>query len=81
MQESLLYRRVKGSLLFQNPYSANSTKFSFSRYATKCISATHFFEILKLSFEKGSKLKKIAFHFTTTRQNTIMAIKMVRFIG
>ncbi len=34
VQESPIYHRVEESLLYQNPLSVNSAKFSFSRYTT-----------------------------------------------
>ncbi len=34
VQESPIYHRVEGSLLYQNPLAVNSAKFSFSRYTT-----------------------------------------------
>ncbi len=38
VQESPIYHRVEESLLYQNPLSVNSAKFSFSRYTTEFIS-------------------------------------------
>ncbi len=81
VQESSIYHRVEGSSLYQNPLSVNSAKFSLPTILLYSFQSLIFWSIKSFTRKKNRKLKKIKFHFTTTRLNAVMGIQMLGSIG
>ncbi len=59
VQESPIYQRVEGGLLYQSPLSVNSAKFSFFRNTTEIFSVT----TVGISSEKNKTTVKLRLFF------------------